>query len=159
MVNLYKILSVRGTLFAFLLGLICIVIFAIPILGGISSFNALAPEVQKTSNIFNTGIVLMLVLLAAAVAVTVLWALVQMAMNPSGAKYGLIWLALFIGLFALGYFVLNGPDNQAILDDLKTNEVTPGLSKYIGGGIWVMLLMMLAAFGIFVISEIRNLFK
>ncbi|MDZ4708403.1 MAG: hypothetical protein SH818_08410 [Saprospiraceae bacterium] len=159
MVNLYKLLSTRGTLFAFLLGLVCIIIFAIPIFGGINSFNSLAPEQQKTSNIFNTGIVLMLVLLAAAVIVTVFWAIAQMAMNPSGAKYGLIWLALFVGLFALGYFVLNSPDNQAILDDLKTNDVSAGLSKYIGGGIWVMLLMIFAAFGIFIFSEVRNLFK
>lgn len=159
MVNLYKLLSTRGTLFAFLLALVCIIIFAIPIFGGIASFNALPVEAQKTSNIFNTGIVLMLTLLALATAITVLWALIQMALNPSGAKYGLIWLAVFVGLFALGYFVLNGPDSPAILADLKTNEVSAGMSKYIGGGIWVMLLMLIAAFGIFIFSEVRNLFK
>ncbi len=85
--------------------------------------------------------------------------ILHVAMNPSGAKMGLIWLAVIGGLFALGYFVLNAPDNQAILDDLKTNDVSASMSKLLGGGIWLMLLMMFGAVAIFVFSEVRNLFK
>lgn len=159
MVNLYKILSRKGTAFAFLLGLITMVIFAIPVINGIDSFNALSPETQNTSNIFNTGLYIMLGLLALSVVITILWAILQMAMNPSGAKHGLIWIAMFVLLFLVGFFLLNKPDNQAVLDDLKTNGVELYLSKYIGGMLWVMLLMILISFGVFIFYEVRNLFK
>ncbi|MGB2849524.1 MAG: hypothetical protein WBB93_18240, partial [Saprospiraceae bacterium] len=115
MVNLYKLLSGRGTLFAFLLSIILMVILAIPIMSGLDGFNALPAAEQKTSNIFNTGLYLVLALLAITVVVTVLWALVQMAMNPAGAKHGLIWVVVIAALFALGYFVLNKPDSVQML--------------------------------------------
>ncbi|HNR07317.1 MAG TPA: hypothetical protein PKM27_08380 [Saprospiraceae bacterium] len=159
MVNLYKLLSGKGTFFAFALALVAMIIFAVPVLNGLDSFNALPTEQQKTSNIFNMGIVIMLLMLVVAVVITVLWSVIHVAMNPAGAKMGLIWLAVIVGLFALGYFVLNAPDNQAILDDLKTNEVSANMSKLLGGGIWLMLLMLLGAVAIFIFSEIRNLFK
>ncbi len=159
MVNLYKTLSGKGTLFAFVLGLVVMAIFAVPVIGGLDSFNALPAEQQKTSNIFNTGIYLMLLLLAVAVIITILWAILQMALNPSGAKHGLIWLVVIVGLFVIGYFVLNAPDNQAILDDLKNNDVSANMSKFIGGSLWLMLLMLLGSVAIFVFSEVRNLFK
>ncbi|MBK6390500.1 MAG: hypothetical protein KA109_05220 [Saprospiraceae bacterium] len=159
MVNLYKLLSGRGTLFAFLLSIILMVILAIPIMSGLDGFNALPAAEQKTSNIFNTGLYLVLALLAITVVVTVLWALVQMAMNPAGAKHGLIWVVVIAALFALGYFVLNKPDSVQMLDKLKKYDVSASASKFIGGGIWMMLLMMLGAFLIFIGSEVRNLFK
>ncbi len=159
MVNLYKTLSTKGTLFAFLLGLVIMVIFAIPVIGGLTSFNALPAEDQNTSNIFNTGLYLMLILLAIAVVLTILWAIVLMALNPSGAKQGLIWVVVIVALFAIGYYVLNEPDNQAILGDLKTNDVTPSMSKLIGGSLWMMILMLFASVLIFIGSEVRNIFK
>lgn len=159
MVNLYKLLSTKGTLMAFAVGLLGAVIFFIPVVGGLDGFNALPDAEKKTSNIFNLGIQLMLVVLAISIIITVVWALAQMVMNPSGAKMGFIWLAVIAGLFALGYFVLNAPDNEAILSDLKANGVSDGQSKMIGGGLWMMLLMLLASLAIFVFSEIRNLFK
>jgi len=159
MVNLYKLLSTKGTLIAFAVGLLGAVIFFIPVVGGLDAFNALPDAEKKTSNIFNLGIQLMLAILAISVIITIFWALAQMVMNPSGAKMGFIWLAVIVGLFALGYFVLNSPDNDAIIADLKTNGVSDGQSKLIGGGLWMMLLMLLGSLGIFVFSEIRNLFK
>jgi hypothetical protein len=159
MVNLYKLLSGKGTLLAFLVGLIAIVIFFIPVLGGLDGFNSLPAADQKKSDIFNTGIYLMLFLLALSVIIALVWAVIQMLMNPSGAKMGFIWLAVIVGLFALGYFVLNKPDNAAILSDMKVNGVSDGQSKFIGGGIWLMLLMLFASVAIFIVSELRNLFK
>ena len=159
MVNLYKLLSTKGTAFAFALGLLGAVIFFIPVLGGLDGFNALPDEEKKTSNIFNLGIQLMLAVLAISVLITIVWALIQMVMNPTGAKMGFIWLIVIVGLFALGYFVLNSPDNDAVLADLKTNGVSAGQSKFIGGGIWLMLLMLVGSLAIFVFSEVRNLFK
>lgn len=47
MVNLYKLLSGRGTLFAFLLSIILMVILAIPIMSGLDGFNALPAAEQK----------------------------------------------------------------------------------------------------------------
>ena len=82
-----------------------------------------------------------------------------MAMNPAGAKHGLIWVVVIAALFALGYFVLNKPDSVQMLDKLKKYDVSASASKFIGGGIWMMLLMMLGAFLIFIGSEVRNLFK
>lgn len=159
MVNLYKLLSTKGTLMAFVVGLLGAVIFFIPVIGGLDGFNALPDAEKKTSNIFNLGIQLMLVILAISVIITVVWALAQMVMNPSGAKMGFVWLAVIVGLFALGYFVLNSPDNDAVLADLKTNGVSEGQSKIIGGGIWLMLLMLVGSLAIFIFSEVRNLFK
>lgn len=159
MVNLYKLLSTRGTLFAFILGLVAAIIFAIPVMGGLDGFNALPDEQKKTSNIFNTGIMLMLAILAIAVIVTVLWSLINMVTNPGSAKMAFLWLAVIVGLFALGYFVLNSSDNAAIMADLKTNNVSDGTSKLIGGGLWMMLLMLLGSLAIFIFSEVRNLFK
>lgn len=159
MVNLYKLLSTKGTLLAFVVGLLGAVIFFIPVIGGLDGFNALPDAEKKTSNIFNLGIQLMLFILAISVIITVVWALAQMVMNPSGAKMGFVWLAVIVGLFALGYFVLNSPDNDAVLADLKTNGVSTGQSKIIGGGIWLMLLMLVGSLAIFIFSEVRNLFK
>ncbi len=159
MVNLYKLLSTKGTLLAFVVGLLGAVIFFIPVIGGLDGFNALPDAEKKTSNIFNLGIQLMLFILAISVIITVVWALAQMVMNPSGAKMGFVWLAVIVGLFALGYFVLNSPDNDAVLADLKTNGVSEGQSKIIGGGIWLMLLMLVGSLAIFIFSEVRNLFK
>lgn len=159
MVNLYKLLSTKGTLMAFIVGLLGAVIFFIPVVGGLDGYNALPDAEKKTSNIFNLGIQLMLVILAISIIITIVWALVQMIMNPSGAKMGFIWLAVIGGLFALGYFVLNSPDNAAVIADLKANGVSDGKSKIIGGGLWMMLLMLLASLGVFIFSEIRNLFK
>lgn len=159
MVNLYKLLSTRGTLFAFLVGIVAAIIFAIPVIGGLDGFNALPEAERKTSNIFNTGITLMLVVLAISVIITILWSLINMIMNPGSAKMAFIWLAVIAGLFALGYFVLNSPDNAAVIADLKNNNVSEGKSKLIGGGLWMMLLMLLGSLAIFVFSEVRNLFK
>ncbi len=159
MVNLYKLLSSKGTLFAFVVGLLAILIFLFPVISGLNSFNALPEPERKASNIFNIGITMMLFLLVIAVVVTIAGALYQMIMNPKGAKMGFLWIGILIVLFVIGFYVLNQPDNANILADLKANNVSAGTSKLVGGGLWVMLIMIFASVGIFVFSEVRNLFK
>jgi NADH:ubiquinone oxidoreductase subunit 6 (subunit J) len=94
-------------------------------------------------------------LIIGGVASAIIFAVTQLAKNPSKAKNTLIGLAILVVLFGLGFALSSGELNAKFVE-LKTSSETV---KTVGAGLVSLYILAVAALVIVVLTEIKGLFK
>lgn len=155
---MYKTLTKYGQPMAFGLGIIVMILFLVPVFGGISDFNTLSIEAQKESTIFDLGLKLGIALVAIAAIAALVGGLYHSASNPKGSLKGIIGLVAILALFGVAYSTA-GADPAWMGETLREFEVSESQSKIISGAIVAALGMISIAGLAFVGSELRNFFK
>lgn len=156
---MYDFLVKRGEMLAFGLGIILVLLFMFTVIPGLDSFNALPEDQQKTSDIFNTGLWLALILLAITALAAVLAGIYQFIRNPKGSVQVLGGLAILGVIFAIFYATATVETTGSIVDAAAEFKVDDNTSKMITAGIKTAILMSVGSVVAFIGAELFNAFK
>lgn len=158
--TLYKFLATNGQRLAFGLGVLIILIFLVIVNVGIGEFKELDAAGQVESSIFNFGLSAAIFLIIATALAMIGFGIFQLGSNFKKSAKGLIGFMGLIAVFVIAYATSSG---EATGEIAKAVEKVGGISsanlKFIGAGVTTSLVMSAAAFGAFIIAEVRNFFK
>ena len=156
---MYRFLTKNGTSLAFGIGLLAAIIFLVPVFGGMESYNALTDETRNTSNIFNAGLWVVIILIILCLFISIAFGVWQLISNPKGSMKSIIGLVV-IGILFFILFSMAQPETTGRIAEVSEEfEVTAGASKFISAGLWTLLALLAVAALSFVVSEVRNVFK
>lgn len=157
---MYKFLASNGQRLAFGLGVFIIVVFLVIVNVGMGNFQQLSAEEQVSSNIFNFGLNAAIFLIIATAVAMVGFGLYQVISDFKKSVKGLLGFVALIAIFVIAYATAPG---EATGEIAKAVEKVGGISsanlKFIGAGVTTSIIMSLAAFGAFILAEVRNFFK
>ncbi len=156
---MYDFLVKRGEMLAFGLGILLVLIFLFTAIPGLDSFNALPDDQRKTSDIFNIGLWLAIILSAITVLAAVLAGILQFISNPKGSMQVLIGLAVLGVIFFAFYATSTVETTGSIVDAAAEFKVDDNTSKMISAGIKTAMLMCAGSVAAFVLAELYNAFK
>src|SRR5690625_1578185 len=157
---MYKLFSRYGLLFAFIIGLVFILIFIVPVITGLpEGFTLLPDEEQTATSVFDTGLQAAAVLFIATVIITILASLLSLVKNPKGAIKGIIALAILLVVMFVLYSVSADEDGSRVQAAMAEFNVTSTLSQWISAFMKGSFIMVLGAIGIAIVGEILNIFK
>jgi hypothetical protein len=162
---MYKLLTQKGQLFAFLLGAISTVIVVGSILSNSNKHLLEAPDAAKRAGeiadtgILNTGLGVVTALLFLTLAITVIFGVLHLATN---FKQSIKFIAGFAVLIIL-FMVLKGTavheTTGTLVETMKTFNIDEGLSTGISAAIKGTIVMTIIAVGSMIVFEIINIFK
>ncbi len=158
----YKFLSKNGPTLAFGLFVVCVVISLIPIISGLSDFSAIPTENQAASeegNIFMPGIYISVALLAIGTIIAIVLSVLNVAINPKASMKALISFGILLVLFGILYSVADPTGSGSLAETIQRFEIGEGISKLIGGGITLTVIMLLGSAVITVVMELLGFFK
>lgn len=157
---MYNLLAKKGMLYAFLLGLVVIVLFFVPVMSGLDSFNALEKGERGTTGIFDMGLWLTIILVIAAALIILFFGVMSFITNIKGSMQSLLTLGALLVIFLIGYFMTAEPAATTKLAATITKfEVPFGTQKLINGALFLGVGMVLITGLTFVLSEVRNAIK
>ena len=157
---MYKLFSKYGLLFAFIIGLVFILIFIVPVITGLpEGFTLLPDEEQTATSVFDVGLKAAMVLLVAAVIITILASLLSLIKNPKGAVKGIIALAILLVIMFVLYSMSADEDGNRVQAALAEFNVSSALSQWISAFMKGSFIMVLGAVLIAIVGEIINIFK
>lgn len=157
---MYKLFSRYGLIFAFVVGLVFILIFFLPVVTGLpEGFSLLPDEEQTATSVFDTGLKAAAVLFVATVIITILASILSLVKNPKGAIKGIIALAILLVVMFVLYSVSADEDGSRVQAAMAEFNVTSTLSQWISAFMKGSFIMVLAAIGIAIVGEILNIFK
>lgn len=159
----YNYLAKNGPFLAFIGAVVCIAIAVIPIILGASAFEALPDNNQRAyapeGSIFSIGIYVAATLLILAVALAILLSLVKMAAHPKGAMRAIISFAALVVLFLILYSLADAKGSGSLADTIAKFQVSDNISKVIGAGISLTLLLGIGSVISIILMEVWNFFK
>lgn len=168
MSSLYKLFSSKGQMFAFILGLVVVLLILGSVITGLSGagydMSTDLNQVLKNSeteefNFFNLLVTLPVILIGLALVFAVVFSVIQLFSDPKGSMKAIIGLGIVVVLFAV-FYSMASPETAGRIGMLHDKfGITDGASKLISGGIKTTLTLVGAAAILMVISEIRNMFK
>ncbi len=159
---MYNFLSKYGQVAAFAVGLLITIIFVFSIFSGLDDFNAYGPKdaARFQTGIFNFGIAVTIGLAAIAFVIMLIFILLNTVTSlTSGGAKGMIGILIAVAVFAVCYFIAEPLTNGPLQPFTEKFNVTEGQSKLISGGVNASIIMCGIALAVFVLSEIRNIFK
>jgi len=165
---MYKFLTNRGQLFALLLGVAIIAIYLFTVFGGLSSagysvsddLNQIMKNNPNTDfAFFNTGLGLTIGLIIVAVALALLFGLLQVFSSPKASLKGIIGIAVIVILFFVLSNMATAETTGKIGELVQRENISESISKFISGGLSATLILAGIAVVIMVLGEIWNLFK
>ena len=156
---MYDFLVKRGEMLAFGLGIILVLLFMFTVIPNLDSFNALPEDQQKTSDIFNTGLWLALILSVITVLAALIAGIIQFIRNPKGSIKVLGGLAVLGVIFAIFYATATVETTGSIVDAAAEFKVDDNTSKMITAGIKTAILMSAGSVIAFIGAELFNAFK
>ncbi len=158
----YKFLAKHGPTLAFALVVVCVVISLIPILSGVSAFSEVPTERQASSpegGIFLAGLYISVALLVIAVLFAIVLSILNVASNPKASARALISFGIVIVAFLALYAISDAKGTGSLANTIQNFAVSDGVSKMIGGGLMLSVIMLIGSFAIAIILEIWNYFK
>jgi hypothetical protein len=157
---MYELLSKKGLLFAFLLGLAVVLLFYVPVLTGINNFNALPEEEQATTSIFDLGLWLTIILVIVAALAIIVFSILSIANNPKGSLRGLVGLGVILLIFIIGYAMTGTPNEATRLSSIiERFQVSLSDQQIINGALFSGLGIIILTAVAFVFGEISSLLK
>lgn len=157
---MYKLFSKYGLLFAFVIGLVFVLIFFLPVVSGLpEGFSLLPDEEQTATNVFDVGLKATGALFVATVIITILASLLSLVKNPKGAVKGIIALAILLVVMFVLYSMSAGEDGNRVQAALAEFNVSSTLSQWISAFMKGSFIMVLGAVLIAIVGEIINIFK
>lgn len=158
----YKFLAKNGPTLAFGLVVICVLISLFPIFSGLSEFSNVPAERQAyvpEGGIFLPGLYISIALLVVAVVIAILLSILQVATNPKASIKALISFGLIAVAFLVLYSIADAKGTGALANTIQSFNIGEGISKLIGGGIQLSVIMLIGSFIITILMEIWNYFK
>jgi len=158
----YKFLAKNGPTLAFGLVVVCVVVSLIPIFSGLSDFSNVPAEKQAYApegGIFLPGVYISVALMVVAVIIAILLSLLQVATNPKGSTKALISFGLITVAFLALYAIADPIGTGSLANTIANFNIGEGISKLIGGGIQLSVIMLIGSFVITILMEIWNYFK
>ena len=156
---MYDFLVKRGEMLAFGLGIALVLIFLFTVIPNLDSFNALPEDQQTTSNIFNIGLWLALILSGVTAVTAVVFGLMQFITNPKGSMKVLIGLGVLAAVFAVFYATSESETTGSIVDAMAEFNVDENTSKIISAAIKTALSLSVVSVVAFILAELYNAFK
>lgn len=157
---MYKFLALHGQRLAFGIGTLIIVIFMVIVNLGISDFRELSKEEQINSNIFNFGLNASIFLIVATTLAMVGFGIYQILSNFKTSYKGLIGFGALALVFIIAYVTASGEATGEIAKAVdKVGGISPNELKFISAGVSASIIISIAAFGTFILAEVRNFFK
>ena len=158
----YKYLYKKGPTLAFALFVVCVVISLIPIFSGINAFSDIPTERQASSeegSIFLAGIYISVILLILAIIIGIVLSIFQVATNPKASTKALISFGITAVAFFILYSLADAKGTGSVAATVEKFSISEGISKIIGGGIQLSVLMLLGSLIVTVLMEIWIYFK
>lgn len=158
----YKFLAKHGPTLAFALVVVCVVISMIPIFSGVSAFSEVPTERQSYSpegGIFLAGIYISVALLVIAVVVAIVLSILQVATNPKASIKALISFGITAVAFLVLYSISDAKGTGSLANTIETFAVSDFISKLIGGGLLLAVIMLIGSFVAAIVMEVWNYFK
>lgn len=156
---MYQFLNKYGQVAAFGLGLLITIVFFAIALAGADEFNGLSKEAQFQSNIFNFGLYAAIFLTIACTLALVVFGIYYIAKHPKQSVQGIVQALVLVVIFIVAYVMAKPAESGMMATLAERFELTAGQEKFISGGLTTSLVLFCGAGVIFVVSEIRNLFK
>ena len=159
---MYNFLTKYGQLAAFAVGALITVIFIFSIFSGLSDFNMFGPKDPERfkTGIFDFGITVTLALIAIAFIAMIVFILINtIGALTSGDFKGLLGIIIALVVFVICYFVAEPLADGPLKPFTEKFNVTDGQGQLISGGVNASIVMIGIALAVFVLSEIRNIFK
>lgn len=157
---MYEILSKKGLLFAFLLGLAAVLLFYVPVFTGVDAFNALPEEEQDTTSIFDLGLWMTIILVVIAALAIIVFSVFSIVNDPKGSLKGLVGLGVIILIFIIGYALTGTPDESTRLASvIERFQVNMSDHQIINGALFSALGIIILTVVAFVFGEISGLLK
>jgi len=159
---MYNLLSKFGQVGAFGVGLLITVIFIFSIFSGLDDFNAYGPKdaARFDTTIFNFGIAVTMAMAGLAFVIMCFFILINTvgSLTSGGAK-GMIGVLIALVVFLACYFTAEPLTDGPLQPFTEKFNVTEGQSQLISGSVNASIIMCGIAVAVFVLSEIRNIFK
>jgi len=159
MANLYKILTKHGQLFAFLLGLVVVIIFFFITTANVDAFEMMDEEDQKTATLFDFGLQATIVLIIANAVIAVLFGIWFLIKEPKRSLKMIIGLIVVLIIGLITYSAADPGLDGPIADTLYDFDISEGVSKLVSAGLTTTLILGGAAALAIVVGEIINMFK
>jgi hypothetical protein len=171
---MYSFLTKNGQTIAFVAGVVLSLIFVILVmthdltegLGPESFSNKTPDEVAEFSSKltqFDFGLyvtyALMVIVAVAAIGFGLTQFVSTLIDNPMNAIRTIAIIVGLIVFFFIGKAIAPSVDSKPVMAAAESFSVTPSQRGLISGGINLTLIVILAAVGSLIVSEIRNLFK
>ncbi|HKK88334.1 MAG TPA: hypothetical protein VJ917_05750 [Saprospiraceae bacterium] len=157
---MYELLSKKGLLFAFLLGLAVVLLFYVPVLTGVDAFNALPEEEQTNTSIFDLGLWLTIILVVIAALAIIGFSILSIAKDIKGSLRGLVGLGVILLIFIIGYAMTGTPDEGTRLASvIERFQVSISDQQIINGALFSALGILILTAVAFVFGEISSLLK
>ena len=156
---MYDFLVKRGEMLAFGLGIALVLIFLFTVIPNLDSFNAMPKEQQTSSDIFNIGLWLALILSGITVVTAIVFGLMQFVTNPKGSMKVLMGLGVLAAVFAVFYATSEAETTGSIVDVAAEFNVDENTSKMISAAIKTALSLSVVSVLAFVLAELYNAFK
>ena len=169
MKSLFNFLTSKGQLGALLLAVLCIAIVLGSIFSGLASANYEVgtdlvailknKESKEAFNFFNAAIMIPMVLIIIAAVLLVLFGLKSLLSDPKGSMKFIISTVVIVLLFFVFYSMSDNETTGKVAALIQKFNVSPGVSKFISGGIKTTLLLVGASVVAAIVGEILNFFK
>lgn len=159
MANLYNLLTKRGQLFAFLLGLIIALIFFGIVTAGSAEFEMLSEEDQEQSNLFNFGLYAAIYLVIINAVIALLFGVWFLIREPKRSIQMLIGLGIILVIWFITYSTADPGFSGPIASTLEEFDISEGVSKFVSAGLSTALILAALASISIIVAEIINLFK
>jgi|NOAtaT_7_FD_contig_111_67506_length_2793_multi_11_in_0_out_0_3 hypothetical protein len=157
---MYKFLASNGQRLAFGIGTLIIVIFLLIVNFKIEEFSGLSKEEQIKSNIFNFGLNASIFLIVATTLAMIGFGIYQIFSNFKKSYKGLIGFGALALIFVVAYMMASGEATGEIAKAVdKVGGISPNELKFISAGVTASIIISIAAFGTFILAEVRNFFK
>lgn len=156
---MYEFLTKRGEMLAFGLGIALVLIFLFTVLPGLDNFNALPEDQRNTSDLFNLGLWLALILAGVTVLAAIGFGLWQGISNPKGSIKVLGGIAVLLAIFAIFYATSETETSGSIVEAMEEFDVDDNTSKMISAAIKTGIGLSIGSVIAFVVAELYNAFK
>lgn len=157
---MYKLFSKYGLVLAFILGLVFILIFLIPVISGLpEGFTMLPGEEQEQTTAFDAGLKATGFLLVAAVVIAVLASLWSVAKNPKNAVRGIIAVAILLVLVFVLYSTSSVEESGRVHAAMQQFNISDSLGKWISAFIKGAFALSGIAVLLAIVGEVINMFK
>ena len=164
---MYEFLLKKGQTLAFVVGLVITAIFLVTAVGGVNSAGLGGADLSTMKeeipgmNYFNFGLYATMALCLICFGLLVAFLIVDIAKFPKQMGKSLLAVLVLVGIFVALTFT-SAAETGPVWDKLYNNPdfaFTPGVSKFISGGLKITGLLTIAAVAIMIFQEIRNSFK
>jgi len=157
---MYKLFSKYGLILAFVIGVVFILIFLIPVLTGLpDGFMEMGNDEQVATTVFDVGLKATGFLLIATIIITILASLLTLAKNPKGAIKGIIGIAVLLVIVFVLYSTSTAEASGRVMAAMEEFNVSDSMGRWISAFLKSSFVLAGAAIAVMVLGEIRNLFQ